>query len=83
MHRSRVVSQVGVIHYNNYIVTDESARCTIPLGKPDGEGGRRTRELTDLLVDELELGVLWDEYGLVGDVVVNSLLCLCFVFCIS
>jgi hypothetical protein len=24
-----------------------------------------------MLINELELGVLWDEYGLVGDVVVN------------
>jgi hypothetical protein len=24
-----------------------------------------------MLVNELELGVLWDEYGLVGDIVVN------------
>ena len=47
-----------------------NARCTGPLNKPDSEGGRRTRELTDLLVDELELGILWDEYGLVGDIVV-------------
>ena len=38
----------------------------------DGEGGRRSREHTELLVNELELGVLWDEYGLVGDIVVSK-----------
>ncbi|KAL6297966.1 hypothetical protein BKA93DRAFT_820601 [Sparassis latifolia] len=36
----------------------------------DGPGyGWRCREHTELLVEELELGVLWDEYGLVGDIV--------------
>jgi len=33
-------------------------------------GGRRSREHTEVLVSELELGALWDEYGLVGDLVV-------------
>src|SRR5882762_4591148 len=33
-------------------------------------GGRRSREHTEALVSELELGVLWVEYGLVGDLVV-------------
>ena len=32
--------------------------------------GRRSREHTEALVSEFELGVLWEEYGLVGDVVV-------------
>jgi len=30
----------------------------------------RCREHSNALVEMLELGVLWDEYGLVGDVVV-------------
>ena len=33
-------------------------------------GGWRSREHTEALVSEFELGVLWDEYGLVGDLVV-------------
>jgi Plavaka transposase len=33
-------------------------------------GGRRSREHTEALVSGFELGVLWDEYGLVGDLVV-------------
>ena len=33
-------------------------------------GGRRSREHTEALVSQLELGALWDEYGLVGDLVV-------------
>jgi hypothetical protein len=46
-------------------------RCTAPATNLDGpEGGRRTFELTELLVSELELRELWDNYGLVGDIVV-------------
>ena len=37
----------------------------------DGGGGRRSREHTDLVVHEFKLGVLWDEYGLIGDVMVG------------
>ena len=33
-------------------------------------GGRRSREHTEALMSEFELGILWDEYGLVGDLVV-------------
>jgi len=45
-------------------------RCTADRDDLDGGGGRRSREHTELLVTNLELGVLWDEYGLVGDIVV-------------
>ena len=54
-------------------MTDQSTRCTVPLGKPDTKGGHRTCELTELLVDKLELGVLWDKYGIVRDIVVSLL----------
>jgi hypothetical protein len=33
-------------------------------------GGRRSREHTEALVSEFELGALWDGYGVVGDLVV-------------
>ena len=50
-----------------------SGRCTANRDDLDGGGGgRRSREHTELLVTELELGILWDEYGLVGDIVVRS-----------
>jgi hypothetical protein len=45
-------------------------RCTAKRTDLDGGGGRRSRDHTELLVSELELGVLWEEYGLVGDIVV-------------
>jgi hypothetical protein len=34
---------------------------------------RRSQAHTELLVEAFELGVLWDEYGLVGDIVVSVL----------
>jgi hypothetical protein len=33
-----------------------------------------------MLVEEFELGMLWDEYGLVGDVVVSSFFSLPFTY---
>ncbi|KAF7979332.1 hypothetical protein HWV62_42747 [Athelia sp. TMB] len=44
-------------------------KCTVPLRSPDTLGNRRTRAHSELLVTELELGVLWEDYGLVGDIV--------------
>jgi hypothetical protein len=37
----------------------------------DRPSPRRCQEHTEALVEELELGILWDEYGLVGDIVVR------------
>jgi hypothetical protein len=34
---------------------------------------RRSQAHTELLVEEFELGMLWEEYGIVGDVVVRIL----------
>ena len=31
---------------------------------------RRSQPHTELLVEEFELGTLWDEYGLVGDIII-------------
>jgi hypothetical protein len=48
-------------------------RCTAPqsdLNKTDGVT-RRCQEHTELLVSEFELGLLWDGWGIVGDVVVR------------
>ena len=44
-------------------------RCTAHQNDLDGGSGHRSRDHTELLVSELELGVLWDEYGLIGDIV--------------
>ena len=40
-----------------------STRCTANNNDLDGEAGQHSRDHTELLVSEFELGVLWDEYG--------------------
>jgi hypothetical protein len=47
------------------------SRCTAPANDLDsGQHVRRSQAHAELLVEEFELGMLWDEYGLVGDIVV-------------
>ncbi|OBZ73398.1 hypothetical protein A0H81_06627 [Grifola frondosa] len=42
-------------------------KCTTNKNDLDGGGGgRRTREHSDMLAEHFELGMLWDQYGLVG-----------------
>jgi hypothetical protein len=73
MHSARLVPEVSLVLSFWYTITHVLYRCTARFGNLDGEGGRRSRSHTDLLVSELELGVLWDEYGLVGDIVVRTI----------
>lgn len=51
----------------------DSRRCTIEDLGSDTPGGRRTRLHTEYLVRLYELGELWDDHGLVGDVEVSTL----------
>lgn len=37
-----------------------------------GEGGKRSKEHTELLLDAFDLVTLWDDYGVVGDLVVSE-----------
>ena len=48
-------------------------RCTAPAKDLDsGHHVHHSQAHTELLVEEFELGMLWDEYGLVGNIVVCS-----------
>ena len=49
-----------------------SYRCTANRNNLNGGGGQHCHEHTELIVSEFELGVLWDEYGVIGDIVVCS-----------
>ncbi|EGO04991.1 hypothetical protein SERLA73DRAFT_149286 [Serpula lacrymans var. lacrymans S7.3] len=51
------------------IVQGWCLRCTVLPTNLDGESKRRSEEHTEVLVNCLDLGVLWDEYGIVGDLV--------------
>ena len=47
-------------------------RCTAPSRDLDGNQHiHRSCAHTDVLGEEFELGILWDEYGIVGDVMVK------------
>ncbi|KAF8800174.1 hypothetical protein BYT27DRAFT_7227505 [Phlegmacium glaucopus] len=52
------------------IVQGWCPKCTAPANDLDsGQYVRRSQAHAELLVEEFELGMLWDEYGLVGDIV--------------
>jgi hypothetical protein len=48
-------------------------RCTARSKDLDGDGFRRSQEWTELLVDSFPRGVIWDDYGIVADVIVSAL----------
>jgi hypothetical protein len=55
-------------------ITDEPFRYTAPTKDLDsGQYGRCSQAHAELLVEEFELGMLWDEYGLVRNIVVRHL----------
>ena len=50
-------------------------RCLAPandLDNPAFQNNPRTLEHTQTILENLELGELWDAYGLVGDIVVST-----------
>jgi hypothetical protein len=57
-------------------------RCTAPANDLDTRQHvpRRSQAHSEILVENFELGVLWDEYGLVGDIVVRILHFSCMHF---
>ena len=46
-------------------------RCTSRPENLDEKSPRRCREHWETIVDAFKLGTLWDEYGVVGDIVVR------------
>ena len=49
-------------------------RCTTPANDLDGrQHVHHSQAHTELLVQEFELGMLWDKYGLVGGIIVRIL----------
>jgi hypothetical protein len=56
------------------------SRCNAWHDDLDGEGGRRSHELTLALFDVLDKKRLWEDYGIVDDIMVRCgpfLSCLC------
>lgn len=51
------------------IVQGWCPKCTAPTWDLDANAGRRSHTHTDVLVDQFSLRVLWEDYGIVGDIV--------------
>ena len=59
---------------SSFTVEDSSwfcSRCTARADNLDGEGGRRSHELTLAAMAALDAKTLWDEYGIVSDLMVS------------
>ncbi|KAL6308722.1 hypothetical protein BKA93DRAFT_725077 [Sparassis latifolia] len=51
------------------IVQGWCPKCTAKNTDLNSGGGRRSRNHTDVLIEELGLDILWQDYGIVGDIV--------------
>jgi hypothetical protein len=65
-----------VSSHGNLLISDQDrlrfpTRCNTQPHDFDNPRLRRCQEHTEALVEALELGELWDNYGLVGDIVVR------------
>lgn len=68
------MSEVRKESYSRIPLLTSFFRCTAPPNNLDsGRHVRRSEAHTELVVEAFELGTLWDEYGLVGDIVVSVL----------
>src|SRR6266545_2981146 len=68
------------VHSLSHAFTISFSRCTAKRTDLDGESGWCSCEHTELLVNEFELGTLWDEYGLVGNIIVSTVLTI-YLYC--
>jgi hypothetical protein len=74
MYCARMVRKVSVSPCNLGYILNQLFRCTAQAKHlEDIDALPRSWEHSNTLVKMLELGVLWDKYGLVGDVVVSAL----------
>ena len=72
LYRPRVVSQVCLM-YQCYCILITSYRCMVKDSDLEGPGvAYHHQEHSEVLVDEIPIVQLWDEWGLVGDIIVSS-----------
>jgi hypothetical protein len=62
----RLDSNLVLLSINEY-------RCTASNKDLDGEGGRRSHAHTDALFDVFDHKTMWDDYGVIPDVLVSPL----------
>lgn len=67
----------AIIACYSYLLLEYSYRCTAADSDLEGPGASyRHREYSDALIDGYSIAQLWDEWGLVGDIIVRILLLL-------
>ncbi len=70
---------LGIFHSTFFILLCDLFgfnRCRAPSGKLDSEDNeyeRRSRDHTDFLCARCEMGVLYENYGIIGDIIVCTL----------
>lgn len=65
-------SEYPLCHISISINHPHVFRCMARNKDLDADALYRCREHTNMLVEDIDLGILWDEYGIVGDLVVSS-----------
>ena len=51
---------------------ETASRCTAPADDLDAQSGRRSHTHTDALLEQYSLKILWNDYGIVGEVIVSG-----------
>lgn len=76
MHCPGLVCEVSL---NLFLCTRYSlgCRCDAPSTNLDGESGRRSHAHTDALFDALDHKAMWDDYGVIPDVIVSLRIFFC------
>ena len=74
MYCTQLVSKVSNHGGSTIFIALTSLRCMAKHKELDSVALYRCKEHTDLLVEDIDFGVLWDEYGIVGGLVVRYLL---------
>ena len=54
-----------------YVSYEHKNRCTADRKNLDGGGVRRSHEHTQLLMDAFNVKTLWDDHGVVADILVS------------
>ena len=64
---------MGLLKVSYILTLSFTPRCDANHEDLDGPSLQRSHTMISALVEELDLGTLWDDYGIVGDVVVRIL----------
>lgn len=88
LYRAGLVPKVGFLSMLSLLLLIFLQRCRAPSGKLDSNEDtydRRSRAHTDFLCTRCEMGLLYDNYGIIGDIIVctvsaNVVLCSMLIF---